>query len=148
MGCQLVKRALLNYTLTDDNLTWIIKGINVMRLKDSELTIKILENAYFIAKGRGGTTTQYVLKATKLRKKHAVEIDITYQNCNCGGQITDYFLENLANNLKDATTNVNFYIILTDGSTDVSITEKEAIFTIHFNPSSNGEDQHNFQGSY
>lgn len=132
MGCQLVKRALLNYTLTDDNLTWIIKGINVMRLKDSG----------------GGTTTQYVLKATKLRKKHAVEIDITYQNCNCGGQITDYFLKNLANNLKDATTNVNFYIILTDGSTDVSITEKEAIFTIHFNPSSNGEDQHNFQGSY
>ena len=49
-------------------------------------------------------------------------------------------MEKLANDLKVALTNANFYSVLTDGSTDASITEKEAIFTIHFDPSLIEED--------
>ena len=43
--------------------------------------------------------------------------------------------------MKSCTTNANFYSVLADGSTDASITEKEVIFTIHFDPSTIGEDR-------
>ena len=47
-----------------------------------------------------------------------------------------------------ALTNANFYNVLTGGSTDASITEKEAIFTIHFDPSVIGEDRLKICTSY
>ena len=50
--------------------------------------------------------------------------------------------------MKSCTTNANFYNVLADGSTDASITEKEVIFTIHFDPSTIGEDRVKICTSY
>ena len=82
-------------------------------------------------------------KFLNLEERHGVELSTAYRNRNYAGKIIDYISEKLANDLKVALTNANFYIVLTDGPADASLTEKEAIFTIHFDPSPIGEDRVN-----
>ena len=87
-------------------------------------------------------------KLLNLEERHGAELGTAYQNRNYAGNIIDYISEKLANDLKVALTNATFYIVLKNGSTDVSITEKEAIFTIHLDPSSIGEDRVKIFSSY
>ena len=108
-----------------------------MNIKDFELTKKKFEVAD-IAKVQ--LPLRLFPKLLNLEERHGVELGAAYQNRNYAGKIIDYIPEKLANDLKVALTNANFYSVLTDGSTDASITEKEAIFTIHFDPSPIGED--------
>ena len=82
-------------------------------------------------------------KFLNLEERHGVELGTAYRNRNYAGKIIDYISEKLANDLKVALTNANFYIVLIDGPADASLTEKEAIFTIHFDPSPIGEDRVN-----
>ena len=59
----------------------------------------------------------------------------------------DFIRKWLSNDLKK-TEQSEFFSILTDGSTDVSIIEKEAIFAITFDPSPPGTDKIGIKISY
>ena len=82
----------------------------------------------------------HLVFSQSLEERHGVEIGTAYQNYNYDEQIIDYVSEKLPNDLKVAFTSANFYSVLSDGLTHASITEKEAIFTVHFYPLPNRED--------
>ena len=129
---------ILKESLWDNRQVGIIDSINIMNIKDFELTKKKFEVAYFIAKEE--LQLSLFPKLLNLWERHGVELGTAYWNHNYAGKIIDYISEELANDLKVALTNANFYSVLTDGSIDAFITEKEATFTIHFDPSPIGED--------
>ena len=58
-----------------------------------------------------------------------------------GALIIDYIADSLSRDLRKHLEHTNFFSILTDGSTDASIIEKEAIFVITFDPSPAGSDK-------
>ena len=124
----------------------IVHGIDVMNLKDFELTKKKFETAYFVAKEELPLST--FSKLLCLEERHGVEMGTAYRNRNYGGKMMDYVSESLSNELKQELSNAHFYSVLTDGSTDASVCEKEAIFAIHFNPSPEGSDQVKIVTSY
>ena len=60
----------------------------------------------------------------------------------------DFTRKWLSNNLKKTLEQSEFFSILTDGSTDVSTIEKEAIFAITFDSSPRGTDKIGIKLSY
>ena len=67
-----------------------------------------------------------------------------YRNAVSTGVFIDYISQSLLNVLKHVLNKVHFYSILMDGSTDVSIIEKEALFIITFDPSPLGSGDMSF----
>ena len=65
-----------------------------------------------------------------------------------GSIMIDFIGKWLSNDLKKTLEQSEFFSILTDGSTDVSIIEKEAIFAITFDPSPPGTDKIGIKISY
>ena len=60
----------------------------------------------------------------------------------------DYIAKHLSNELKEHLEQTEFFSILTDGSTDTSIIEKEAIFVITFDPTPPGTDKVSIKITY
>ena len=58
---------------------------------------------------------------------------IIYASDMSAGVMTNFIGDSIALNLKNTLENHNFFSLLTDGSTDVSVTKKEAIFVVVFN---------------
>ena len=50
------------------------------------------------------------------------------------GVMIDFIGDSIALDLKNTLENRNFFSLLTDGSTNVSVTKKQAIFVVMFSP--------------
>ena len=50
------------------------------------------------------------------------------------GVMIDFIGDSIALDLKNTVENRNFFSLLTDGSTNVSVTKKQAIFVVVFSP--------------
>ena len=117
----------------------IIHGIDNMNQKDFEFTKKKFETAYFVVKEE--LPLSKFPKILELEEKHGVLLGNAYRNSMSGALIIDYIADSLSRDLRKHLEHTNFFSILTDGSTDASIIEKEAIFVITFDPSPAGSDK-------
>ena len=81
-------------------------------------------------------------------ERHGVVIGTAYRNRTSGTSIIEFIAEDLRNNLKQKLNKTNFYSLLSDGSTDTSVTEKEAFFVITFNPTPGGSDKVQIEVNY
>lgn len=110
----------------------ITLGIANMQASDHAKTKTKFEVAYFIAKEELPLSKYPQL--LKLEEKHGVDIGTAYRNdMSCNVFIT-HIAEVLASDLREKLSNVNFFSVLTDGSEDASISEKEAIFVRFLDP--------------
>ena len=133
------RRDALQDILTGSKQTDILTGISSMQKVDVELTKKKFEVAYFIAKEELPLIKYKAILS--LEEKHGVTLGNGYRNENTGGVFIDYISKTLCNSLKSKLEKVNFYAILTDGSTDTSISDNEAVFVLYFDPSPPGLDK-------
>ena len=99
---------ILKENLRNNRQVGIVDSINIMNIKDFELTKKF-EVAHVIAKEE--LPHSLFAKLLILEESHGVELGTAYRNCNYAGKIIDYISEKLANDLKVALTNANFYIL-------------------------------------
>nr|XP_047135399.1 E3 SUMO-protein ligase KIAA1586-like [Hydra vulgaris] len=84
-------------------------------------------------------------KIIQLEEKHGVVFGQAYKKENTCGVFIDYIALSLAIDLKNKLNTRNFFTILIDGSNDVSIKEKEAIFAVTFNPAPTGKSEVNVE---
>ena len=116
----------------------VTSGIANMQASDHAKTKTKFEVAYFTAKEE--LPLSKYLQLLKLEKKHGVDIGIAYRNdMSCNVFIT-HIVELLASDLKEKLSNANFFSVLTDGSEDASISEKEAVFVQFLDPNPPGRD--------
>nr|XP_047129522.1 E3 SUMO-protein ligase KIAA1586-like [Hydra vulgaris] len=87
-------------------------------------------------------------KIIQLEEKHGVVFGQAYKNENTCGVFIDYIALSLAIDLKNKLNTRNFFTILIDGSNDVSIKEKEAIFAVTFNPAPTGKSEVNVERDF
>ena len=116
----------------------IVDGLNVMNEKDFEQTKKKFETVYFLVKNEMSLNTYQ--KLLNHEEKHGVMLGTAYRNRTSGTLMIDFIAESLRNDFKKKFDKANFYSLLSDGSTDASVTEKEALFVITFNPLREGSD--------
>ena len=76
----------------------------------------------------------------KLEKYHGVDVGDVYTTRKQCGEFIDVHGEYIASQLKEDLTKAKFYSVLTDGSTDSSITEKEVVYVLYFNPHSKSDE--------
>ena len=84
----------------------------------------------------------------KLEEKHGVVIGAAYRNDTSAGVIVDFIADSFKSDLKKELDRINFYSILTDGSTDASTTEKEAMFVVTFDPKPPNSNKIKINSSY
>ena len=93
------------------------------------LTHKKFETAYFIAKEELPLTKfERILALEELH--HNVELMLTGNNGMCG-EFIDYIANDLALKVLQKLNSSNFHSALWDGTTDVSVSEKETIFVLY-----------------
>lgn len=110
----------------------ITSGIANMQASDHAKTKTKFEIAYFIAKEELPLSKYPQL--LKLEEKHGVDIGTAYRNDMSCNVFISHIAEVLASDLREKLSNVNFFSVLTDGSEDASISEKEAIFVRFLDP--------------
>jgi hypothetical protein len=69
-----------------------------------------------------------------LEKRHGVDLGNVYTNRKQCAEFVDINAEFIAQQLNEDLTKAKFYSILTDGSTDKSVTEKEVVYVLYFDP--------------
>ena len=113
---------------------------NVTKLSkvQEEQAIKKFEIAYFVPKKELPFTIYEDL--VKLEKYHGVDVGDVYTTRKQCGEFIDVHGEYIASELKEYLTKAKFYSVLTDGSTDSSITEKEVVYVLYFNPHSKSDE--------
>ena len=74
----------------------------------------------------------------ELEKQHGVDVGNVYSTRHQCGEFIDVHGEYTASQLRSDLAKAKFYSVLTDGSTDSVITEKEVV--LHFDPYSNEEE--------
>ena len=99
---------IIKETLRDNRQVRIVDSMNIMNIKDFELTKKKFEVAYFTVKEE--LPLRLFPKLLNLEERHGVELGTTYRNCNYAGKIIDYILQKLTNDLKVALTNAIFTV--------------------------------------
>ena len=93
------------------------------------LHIKKFETAYFIAKEELPLTK--FERILSLEELHNVELDNAYSNNNMCGEFIDYIANDLALKVLQKLKSSNFHSALWDGTTDVSVPDKETIFVLY-----------------
>ena len=122
----------------DKSQTAIAQGFAVSESKNFETSKKKFETAFFVVKEE--IPIAKYKQILSLEEKHGVVIGAAYRNDTSAGIIIDYIADSLKVKLKKELEQINFYSILTDGSTDASTSEKEAMFVVTFDakpPSTN-----------
>ena len=115
----------------------IFEGLATMQ-KHVENTQKKFNVAFFVAKEE--LPVAKYTKILELEEKHGVVIGTAYRNERSGGIFMDYISKWYEDKLKSVLLNRNFFSVLLDGSTDSSVTEKEAMFVLYFDPTPPGSD--------
>ena len=110
----------------EENQQTILTGMSKMNKKDYERTKKKFDVAYFIAKEEMPMVKFESILS--LEERHGVDIGTAYRNRNSGG----IFVDSINNSLVDKLEKAQFYSILTDGPTDSSISENEAVLVVYF----------------
>ncbi|CAB4004512.1 zinc finger 862-like [Paramuricea clavata] len=105
-------------------------GIPITRKRDimKEQIKKKFELAYFVAK-KELPFTMYEDLVT-LEKHHGVDIGNAYVNRIECADFIDYHGEYLSKTLTNDLKEAKFYSVLTDGTTDCSVTEKELVYVL------------------
>ena len=146
-GVALAERSNYNEDLLEENRQGsIVTGIATMNKKDIELTRTKMETAYFVAKEELPLTKYETILDHE--ERHGVNIGTAYRNRNTGCSFMDTISESLANDLKVKLDEANFYSVLTDGSTDSSTSENEAVFIAFFDPKPDNIDEVNVVTSF
>ena len=97
------------------------------------------ETAYFIAKEE--LPLLKYSQILKLEEKHGADIERAYRNRQSGTTFINYIGEELGKRLEEKISGVNFFSVLTDGSEDASVSEKEAIFVQYLEQNPPGKDR-------
>ncbi|CAB3995601.1 zinc finger 862-like [Paramuricea clavata] len=116
----------------------VIEGFVQMSDIMKEQIKKKFELAYFVAK-KELPFTMYEDLVT-LEKHHGVDIGNAYVNRIECADFIDYHGEYLSKTLTNDLKEAKFYSVLTDGTTDCSVTEKELVYVLYFNPKQTGEN--------
>ena len=74
-------------------------------------------------------------------ERHGVVSGTAYRNRTSGTVFFESIAKSLGDIVKEKLIKRNFYSLLTDGSTDSSVTEKEAFFVLSFNSRPEGSDR-------
>ena len=112
----------------------IAQGFKRMRQAESEGLQKLFDVAYYVAtKGRPLSDFESLIELEKL---HGVSFHgRKYENRNACRDfvlsISDYFFQV---DVKEKVSRANFIAILTDGTTDATITEQEVIYLLYLDP--------------
>lgn len=114
----------------------ITSGIKNMQSADFAKTKTKFETAYFIAKEEM-SLSKYP-QILNLEEKHGVDIGTAYRNNNSCTSFINYIGKQLENHLEEKLSRANFFSVLTDGSEDASVTEKEAVFVQYLEKSPPG----------
>ena len=85
---------------------------------------------YFLAKNEAplGLFSKFI----NHEERHGIIFGTTYQNRTLGTVFLEFITKSLRDIVKEKLTKRNFYNLLTDGSTDLSVTEKEVFFVLTF----------------
>ena len=132
--------------VSNPNSGGVLHGLDVMKQKDFEKTKNKFETMYFVVKEE--LPIIKFSKVLELEERHGVELRNAYRNSMPGSIMIDFIGKCLLNDLKKTLEQSEFFSILIDGSTDVSIIEKEALFAITFDPSPPGTDKIGIKISY
>lgn len=116
----------------------ITTAIANMQAGDLAKTKMKFEVAYFIAKEELPLAKYPQL--IQLEERHGVEIGESYRNRKSCAHFISHIANQLAKDLENKLSNANFFSILTDGSQDASITEKEAVFVQYLDTTPPGQD--------
>ena len=100
-----------------------------MNEKDVMPTCKKLETGYFIAKEELPLTELEII--LPLEELHNVELGNAYCNNNMRGEFIDYIANDSALKVLQKLKSSNSHSALWDGTTDVSVSEKETIFVLY-----------------
>ncbi|CAB3979843.1 zinc finger 862-like [Paramuricea clavata] len=109
-------------------------GFSKLNETQLEQTIKKFDIAYFVAKNELPFTVFEDL--ITLEKRHGVDLGDVYNNRKQCGEFIDVNAQFIAHQLNEDLTKAKFYSVLTDGSTDNSVTEKEVVYVLYFDPHS------------
>ena len=102
-----------------------------MNEKDVMPTCKKLETGYFIAKEELPLTELEII--LPLEELHNVKLGNAYCNNNMHGEFIDYIANDSALKVLQKLKSSNSHSALWDGTTDVSVSEKETIFVLYLN---------------
>ena len=120
------------------NQPTVIEGFSQMLDIAQEQLKKKFKLAYFVAKKKKIPFTMYEDLVT-LEKHHGVDFGEVYENRIECDNFIDYHGEYLSKTLVNDLNEVHFYSVLTDGTTDCSVTEKELLYVLYFDPKRNEE---------
>ena len=113
----------------EHNQQSIESGLAKMNEKDVILTHKKFETAYFIVKEE--LPLAKFERILALEQLHNVELGNAYRNSNMFGEFIDYIADKLALKVLQKLESSYFHSALWDGTTDVSVSEKETIFMLY-----------------
>ena len=102
----------------------IVHNINVMNEKDFKQTKKKFEKGYFLTKNKAHLSLFQKLMSRRKAQCYC----IAYHNRTLVTLFLEYVAENLRKGLKKKLNMRKFYSLLTNGSTDSAVNEKEAFF--------------------
>ena len=116
----------------------ITTGIANMQSTDLSRTKTKFEVAYFVAKEELPLAKYPEL--LQLEERHGVDLGKAYRTDKSCNMFISHIGEELARKLGEKLSTANFFSVLTDGSTDASITEKEAVFVQYLETNPPGQD--------
>lgn len=116
----------------------VTQGLSKMNQEDIDNTRKKFEVAYFIAKEELPLVKYEQL--LKLEEKHGVEFGVAYRNHKSCGVFINFISKEMEVRLCKKINESHFFSVLADGSDDVSVNEKEAIFVQYLDTSPPGSD--------
>ncbi|XP_064644698.1 E3 SUMO-protein ligase KIAA1586-like [Lineus longissimus] len=118
--------------LVDPKQQTIPDACERLSTRDEEQLTKKFEVAYMVAKKELPFTTYEDI--VKLEMRHGVDVGTAYTNRFQCAEFIDCHAEYLAETLKNDLVKAKFYSVLCDGSTDCTITEKEVVYVLYFDP--------------
>ena len=125
-------------TANDSGQQLITTGIANMHSTDLARTKTKFEVPYFVAKEELPLSKYPQL--LNLEEKHGVDLGKAYRSDKSCNMFIAHIGEELARKLGEKLSTANFFSVVTDGSDDASITEKEGIFVQYLETNPPGRD--------